>query len=215
MSTALDESKGEKSRASLVGIVAKTGVYPGMAGIGRVKPEDGGGRRRRILGKGNSSHCYHVMSRTCGGEVLFDEVEREALAKLLSKMAGFCGVEVLTYCVMSNHFHALVRVPDREEWLARFDGPAGEKALLRHLSRFYSRAFMMALETQLAEDRRLGNEAGAQERLNGFKRRLCDVSEYVREVKLRYSKWFNKRHGRKGTLWMERFKSVLSGRASA
>jgi len=96
MRTALDESMAEKSRAFLVGIVAKTGVYPGMAGMGRVKPEDGGGRRRRILGRGNTSHCYHVMSRTCGGEVLFDEVEREALAKLLSRMRRFCPSHCLT-----------------------------------------------------------------------------------------------------------------------
>lgn len=69
MGTALDESKAQKWRASLVGIVAKTGVSPGMAGIGRVKPEDRGGRRRRIRGQGNSSPCDRVMPRTCGGEV--------------------------------------------------------------------------------------------------------------------------------------------------
>jgi hypothetical protein len=31
----------------------------------------------------------------------------------------------------------------------------------------------------------------------------------MRAVKLRFSRWFNKRHGRRGTLWMGRFKSVL------
>jgi putative transposase len=35
------------------------------------------------------------------------------------------------------------------------------------------------------------------------------LSIFVKEVKERFSRWYNKRHGRKGTLWMDRFKSVL------
>jgi hypothetical protein len=149
------------------------------------------------------------MSRTCGGAVIFDELEKEALVELLHKMSRFCGVEVLTYCVMNNHFHALVRVPERESLLARFQGVEGEKCLLRHLSSFYSRAFMQVLEQQLAEDRRLGDEKAAQARLMVFTQRMGDVSAYLREVKLRFSKWYNRRHQRRGTLWMDRFKSVL------
>jgi len=105
-----DPTATARKAAPLAGILAKTTVYPGMARVRRATDEPG---RRRILGKGGSSHCYHVMSRTCGGEVVFDEVEREALVRLLFKMSRFCGVEVLTYCIMPNHFHALVRVPDR------------------------------------------------------------------------------------------------------
>jgi hypothetical protein len=48
--------------------------------------------------------------------VVFDDLEREALVELLFKMSRFCGVEILTYCVMNNHFHALLRVPDRASW---------------------------------------------------------------------------------------------------
>ena len=31
----------------------------------------------------------------------------------------------------------------------------------------------------------------------------------MKELKQRYTKWFNKQHGRFGTLWAERFKSVI------
>jgi len=51
------------------------------------------------------------MSRTCGGEVHFGDVEKESLRRLLWKMSEFCGVKVVTFCVMSNHFHVLVDVP--------------------------------------------------------------------------------------------------------
>ena len=39
------------------------------------------------------------------------EEQKEVLRKMLWQVADFCGVEILTYCVMSNHFHVLVRVP--------------------------------------------------------------------------------------------------------
>jgi len=202
-------SNGGSGKRVFLGIEAKTGYYPGMAGIGGSR-RGVGGRRRRILGKkGQVAHCYHLMSRTCGGSVHFEDVEKEALVKLIRKMSRFCGVEVLTFCVMGNHFHLLVRVPERESWLTQFEGAGGEEKLLAHLSQFYSASFMHALRWQLGEDKRLGGEAGSQARLDGFKKRLCDVSAMMKELKERFSKWYNKRHGRRGTLWMDRYKSVL------
>jgi putative transposase len=49
----------------------------------------------------------------------------------------------------------------------------------------------------------------AQQKIEVIKRRFCDLSLFVKEVKERFSRWFNKRRGRRGTLWMDRFKSVL------
>jgi hypothetical protein len=49
----------------------------------------------------------------------------------------------------------------------------------------------------------------AEEKVAAIKKRFCDLSIYLKEVKERFSRWFNKRRGRKGTLWMDRFKSVL------
>jgi len=42
------------------------------------------------------------MSRTCGGEVFWDDVEKEALRRLLWKVAEFSGVRLVTYCIMGN-----------------------------------------------------------------------------------------------------------------
>jgi putative transposase len=49
----------------------------------------------------------------------------------------------------------------------------------------------------------------AEQRLDALKKRFCNLSLFVKEVKERFSRWFNKRRGRRGTLWMDRFKSVL------
>ena len=53
------------------------------------------------------------MSRAAGGNLLFGDIEKEAFRKLTRRMERFSGVEVLTYAVMGNHFHLLVRVPER------------------------------------------------------------------------------------------------------
>ena len=186
----------------LVGVNAKTGFYSGA--------RSWSGGRFRILGKGPlESYCYHVMSRTCGGEVLFDEVEKEALRRVIWRMAEFSGIKVVTYCIMGNHFHLLAEVPHRQTWLQRFEGPLGEAHLFDHLRTLYSRAYLGLLRDELADLRARGMAVLAEQRLNALKKRFCDLSLFVKEVKERFSRWFNKRRGRKGTLWMDRFKSVI------
>ncbi len=37
---------------------------------------------------------------------------------------------------------------------------------------------------------------------------LC-LSEFVKTLKQKYTQWHNRRRGRKGTLWEERFKSMM------
>jgi REP element-mobilizing transposase RayT len=55
------------------------------------------------------------MTRTVNGERLIDDVAKEVLRKQLWRVADFCGVQVLTFAIMSNHFHVLLRVPQRSE----------------------------------------------------------------------------------------------------
>jgi putative transposase len=186
----------------LVGVNAKTGLYPAA--------RSWSGGRLRVLGKGPlESYCYHVMSRTCGGEVFFDDVEKEALRRVIWRMAEFSGIKVVTYCLMGNHFHLLAEVPHRDTWLQRFDGPTGEAKLLEQLSILYSRTYVGLLRDELSDLRTRGMAVLAEQKLDAVKKRFCDLSLFVKEVKERFSRWFNKRHGRRGTLWMDRFKSVL------
>jgi putative transposase len=187
----------------LLPINAKTSWYPAARG-------GWSGGRKRILGPlALQANFYHVMSRTCGGNLFFDPTEKEALRRILWRVADFCGVQLLTFCVMGNHFHLLASVPHRPTWIARFDGPDGEQRLFSHLRTLYSKAYIDQLQAELTEWRRLGNETAVQKKLDSFKHRLCDLSRFVKEVKERFSRWYNKRHQRKGTLWMDRFKSVL------
>ena len=53
------------------------------------------------------------MSRTVNGERLLDDVAKEVLRKQLWQISDYCGPEIINYAIMSNHFHVLVRVPQK------------------------------------------------------------------------------------------------------
>jgi REP element-mobilizing transposase RayT len=113
--------------------------------------------------------------------------------------AEFCGVRLLTYCFLSNHFHLLVEVPRRPEIL-----PSDEE-LLRKLRLLYGPQYVQAVREQL---KTLPETQAAVVRERYF-RRMWDISLFMKTLKQRFSQWYNRKHGRKGTLWEERFKSVL------
>ena len=142
------------------------------------------------------------MTRTVNGEVLFWNREKEVLRKMIWQIADFSGVEVLTYCVMSNHFHVLVRVPER--------GDVSDAELMRRYRVLYPKP--TRYEAAAAEELEALLRAGGPD-AEAIRARLLarmgDVSEYMKSLKQRFSVWYNRTHGRYGTLWAERFKSVL------
>lgn len=145
---------------------------------------------------------YHCMSRTVNGEALFARREKEVLRKMIAQAADFSGVEVLTYCIMNNHFHVLARVVpcdylSDQELMRRYE-------VLYPKPTKYQTASIAVLKQILAAD---GDEAAAlREQLLA---RMGDISQFMKTVKQRFSIWFNKTHHRFGPLWSDRFKSVL------
>jgi REP element-mobilizing transposase RayT len=124
------------------------------------------------------------------------------LRRMIHLNADFCGVEILTYCVLSNHFHVLVRVPLAET--------VSDDELIRRYKVLYPKPtkYQTASIAEIEKGLRARGEAGAVIR-NKLLARMSDVSEYMKAVKQRFSVWYNRSHERYGTLWAERFKSVL------
>jgi REP element-mobilizing transposase RayT len=107
---------------------------------------------------------------------------------------------------MSNHFHILLEVPAPPE-----DRGASwsDAKLLTHLRGLYFGAKFREIEWSLKHFRAQGNTPGAEELRNSFFRRMWNLSQFMKSLKQRFSRWFNRNHERKGTLWEERFKSTL------
>jgi putative transposase len=145
---------------------------------------------------------YHCISRTVNGERLFDPVAREVLRRQLWQVAEYCGVDIVTYAILSNHFHVLVRVPRWEdvsdvELIRRF-------RLLHPRPTPFQTARFEVVQAQLATN---GPDAIAWR--NRQLALMGDVSPFMKLVKQRFAIWYNKTHRRFGTLWCDRFKSVL------
>ena len=146
---------------------------------------------------------YHCLSRVVDRRFILEEAEKEHFVALMRECEAFCEVQVLTYCVMSNHFHILTEVPKRPEVL-----PTAEDVLSK-LRKLTGHQNVGAVEQQFEMYRRAKDAEGEAEYLRSFHDRMWDVSAFMKLLKQRFTQWYNGRTGRKGTLWEDRFKSVL------
>lgn len=157
---------------------------------------------KRIIGEGTC--FYHVVSRVVDRRRVFGEREKEVFRKILRNQEAFTGVRVVTYCLMSNHFHLLLEVPDREQL-----PPLDEEELLKVLPLLYDGEVVEGVRQELERAGKTGDERWRREILHRYERRRGDLSQFLKELKLRVTLFMNKRLGREGTLWQSRFKSVL------
>jgi REP element-mobilizing transposase RayT len=159
-------------------------------------------RTARLLGEGRS--FYHVMSRVVDRRMVFEAKDKEIFRKIMRNLEAFTGVRVVTYCLMTNHFHLLLEVPDRD------DLPAlSEEELLEVLPLLYDSTTVLTVAQELERARDSGNAEWRREILNRYERRRGDLGLFLKDLKQRVTIYMNKRLHRTGTLWEGRYKSVL------
>ena len=141
---------------------------------------------------------YHCISRIVGEEYLLDDPCKETFRGYMWQQAEFAGLQILTYCLMTNHTHILVRVPMASE--------VSDAELLERVQALYGPEARETL--RLREDLERGGRIPKKIRERLLKR-MGDVSAFMKELKQRFSRLYNQSHKRFGTLWAERFKSVL------
>ncbi len=146
---------------------------------------------------------YQCISRVVDRRFVFGDEEREKFRVFMRMQEKFTGCRVLSYCLMSNHFHVLLEVPPMPE-----DG-ISDADLLTRLSAIYTDAVVAGVAKELAEAR----SAGLEQRVAGIHGRFCyrmhDLSEFMKTLLQRFTRWFNRTHRRSGTLWEERYNSVI------
>ena len=157
---------------------------------------------RRIVASGRS--FYHCISRVVDRRIVFHAEEKEVFRSILRKLEGFSGVRVATYCLMGNHFHLLLEVPDREA-MPKLDA----ERLLEMLPLLYDGTAVEQVARELESARKAGSRSWEEEILERYERRRGDLSMFVKMLKQRFSIFYNRRSGRVGTLWEDRFRSVL------
>ncbi|WP_334319762.1 transposase [Termitidicoccus mucosus] len=149
-----------------------------MPGSGKVSPVEG-------------EAVYHCLARTVNGERLLDDPVQEILRRQLWQAADYCGLQILTYAILSNHFHVLVRVPP--------DSQISDAELLRRYRVMYPKPILYqaarfdVIEAQL--------KTGGPEADTWRKRQhalMGDISQFMKLVKQRFSVWFTAVMARSG-----------------
>ena len=156
--------------------------------------------RLKIDGEG----FYHVTSRCVDRTFRFKDADKTRIVDQMKRMGKFCGVEIGTYTVMSNHFHILLHVLPPKELT--------DDELVERISALYGSAKAEDLR-QIWKIWRQAGDVASMEQLESsrqaYLRRMGDLSAYMKELKQWISRVYNKEHNRKGTLWEERFWSCL------
>ncbi len=140
-------------------------------------------RNARILIE-NQPSVYHVMSHTALDGFPFSDVEKDYLLSCIHRFCSVYFTEVLGFCLMGNHFHLLVRMIP------------GEQVADQEVINRYHFAYGPDVPCLPATIERC-------------RRKWSSLSELMREIKQTFSRYYNKRHSRRGYFWGERFKSVL------
>ena len=125
---------------------------------------------------------------------------KEWIRRRLEALASVFGIDVLSYAIMSNHIHVILR--NRPDVVA---GWSDQEAALRWLKVFPGRR----LEEHLAEptDSDVKTLAGDKERLAEIRGRLSDVSWMMRSLSEPIARMANRQDECTGRFWEGRFKA--------
>ena len=91
-------------------------------------------------------------------QFLFQNAEKEQFRVLMRMYERFSGCRVLSYCVMTNHFHLLLEIPPPP-----LDGDLKltEEELIHRLGGLYSQAYVNGVKSEILEARSI--EEGKRE----------------------------------------------------
>ncbi|MDD2391175.1 MAG: hypothetical protein PHP23_15800 [Desulfobacterales bacterium] len=132
----------------------------------------------------NETAVYHVMSRTALDGFPIGDVEKDFLLGLIKRFSKLYFTEIIGFCLLDNHFHILTKMIPETKF--------SDEQIQKRYEAFYGdeRVFARGL-------------------LPAFRAKYGSLSEFVREIKVGFARYYNKRYNRRGYFWGDRFKSVI------
>lgn len=147
-------------------------------------------RQRRLKYRDPGDGYYHITSRTVLKSFILDDEAKEHFVTMLKQLTRVYFVKVVTFAVMSNHFHIVLRMLPGDQ----IDDTQLQERANRYYNEGRSKDYWL---DYLSLDPKL------------LRRRWSDVSCFVQDLKQRFSRWYNRRNNNHGHVWSERFKSVM------
>ncbi len=130
------------------------------------------------------STTYHVMSRTALPGYPMGAVENDYLLGLIKRFSQVYFSEIIGLCLMSNHFHLLVRMHPDFEYT--------DDDIRRRFALLYG-------PDQIIET----------DQIPFYRKKWASLSEFIKDIKQTFSRFYNKKYDRRGFFWGDRFKSLI------
>lgn len=130
-----------------------------------------------------------------------DDVRNDFLG-MIFRAADFCGIKLVSWCLMANHFHILAYLPEPEE--------IDEKEILRRYGVLKGNAKLVELQNRLARLQLKGDdgELRAREVLDKIRSGMYDIGVFMKIAKQWLTQEYNRRYSHVGTLWEGVYKDV-------
>ena len=141
---------------------------------------------RRVKATPGQRSFYLVTNRIVGGSFIFGDVEKAFFRTLLFEGQKRYGYILWDFCVMDNHYHLLIEIPEATS-MPREDV----------LRRWY-----------LHQRSKSPGDPGDSV-LEAFRLKIHDLSGIISNIQQRFTQWYNRRKDRWGRLFGGRFDSVI------
>ncbi len=123
------------------------------------------------------------MSRTTLPDYPIADIEKDYLVDLIKHLSHVYFAEILGYTIISTHWHILPRMHPGE-------GYSDEEIIKRHKI-YYGE-----------------NSCITENQIPFFREKWSKLSEFVKEIKQTFTRYYNKTHDRRGYFGGDRFKSL-------
>ena len=146
---------------------------------------------------------HHLMSRIAHRVYFMTDEVRNDFLGMIRRSAEFCGIKLVAWCIMANHFHILAYLPEPEQ--------LDEDEILRRYGVLKGRERLSALRKRI-DLLRCGKEnckAKILEILEKIKSGMYDIGMFMKIVKQWLTQEYNRRYSHVGTLWESVYKDVL------
>ena len=137
---------------------------------------------------------HHLVSRIAHRVFFMKDDERNDFVGMMRRVAEFCGIKLLGWCIMTNHFHILAYLPVRPDVI-------GEGEVLRRVKILKGSAGEDHLAGELARLRMQHAEDEVARMLDRLRARMYDLGEFMKMLKQWFTQEYNRRYSHVGTLW--------------
>jgi len=156
-------------------------------------------RQPRLIGQGPS--IYHCIAEALPGLDPFDDRDKLGFVQNLKRMERFTGVEVLTYSIIDRRIRLLLRIPK--------PGDISDRELNARLRDYYPKALADERIAELGKLKRAKRPADYQLRRQAYTGRMFELGSFIKTLLQMLTQSYNPRHQWKGTIFRERFRSIL------